>query len=215
MQTLVWVGPNCTEDVFEAAEKFDQVILIEPLQECCNFIFDKIGHLENVSIFCAACGEIEGEQEFHTYNVNGFSSSLGVVTDEAKEKFSRVDWRETTTRTVKVVNLGKLLDAIEVDEIDELVIDAQGMDLTILRTIESRLKRKQIKLIKSEADNGFQHYQGLDNRLGEQIKLMESCGYSPTLVSQTANFHPDVTWEPDCETETIDGLERVSGAVHV
>jgi len=215
MSTLVWVGPNCTTDVFEAAEKFDTVVLIEPLAECCEMLRKEIGHLPGVSILNCACGKDEGIAEFHTYNENGFSSSLGVVDNEAVEIFDRVDWSNTTTRDVQVVNLGKLIDALAIGTIDQLIIDAQGMDLTILRTIEKQLKAKQITLVKSEADNGFRHYQGLDNRLSEQIKFMESCGFVPLLVSGTATFHPDVIWERPSETEIVERLERISRAACV
>jgi len=135
MSSMIWVGPNCTQDVIESATKFDSVVLIEPLIECCNLLFQEIGHLPNVSIFNCACGKDEGFAEFHTYNENGFSSSLGVVAQEAVDMFSRVDWTNTTTREVQVINLGKFIDTLEIGKIDELIIDAQGMDLTILRTI--------------------------------------------------------------------------------
>lgn len=214
MSTLIWVGPNCTPDVIECAEKFDTVILIEPLIECCELLFKEIGHLPGVSIFNCACGKQEGIEKFHTYNENGFSSSLGVVDQEAVDLFDKVDWSKTSTREVQVINLGKFIETLEIGQIDQLIIDAQGMDLTILRTIEKPLKARQIKLVKSEADNGFKHYQGLDNRLDEQISFMESCGFYPLLVAGTVTIHPDVIWEAN-ETKTAEGLERVSSSACV
>jgi len=193
MKTLVWVGPNVSRDVFELVEQFDRVILIEPLEECCDLLFKELGDRENLFIICAACGVTEGIQEFHTYNCNGVSSSFGKVTQEARDKFKTVDWNDTTTREVNVVNLGKLLDAFEIEKVDRLIIDAQGMDLTILKTIETQLKRHDIKSLQTEADNGFQHYEDLDNRLENQESFMESCGYQLVSKSQ-ADFHPDVEW---------------------
>jgi hypothetical protein len=156
-----------------------------------------------------------GIQEFHTYNENGFSSSLGVVSGEAKERFSRVDWNKTSTREVTVVNLGELLDTLELDAIDQLIIDAQGMDLTILRTIKKHLQAGRIRMIKTEADNGFQHYDGLCNSLDEQVEFMQGCGFSPLLVSGSVKFHPDVIWERKDDAKATEGLERVSSAACV
>lgn len=212
MSTLIWVGPNCTQDVLDVAEKFETVILIEPLIECCELLKEKIGHFPSVSILNCACGETMGIQEFHTYNENGFSSSLGVVSVEAKERFNRVDWDKTSTREVTVVNLGELIDTLELGDIDQLIIDAQGMDLTILRTIKKHLQAGRIRMVKSEADNGFQHYDGLCNSLDDQVEFMQGCGFSPLLVSSSVKFHPDVIWERSNEVKAIEGLERVSSA---
>jgi FkbM family methyltransferase len=200
---LVYVGPNCTSDVEAYVNSHDKSYLFEPLPQAAQILRDSVQG-DCAEVIEAACSSEDGWADFHEYN-NGMSSSLLKVHDDAKDKFGRADWKETTAYQVKTINLGKWLDDRGIGEIETLVTDAQGMDLEILKTLEARLKSKSIKSIRTESDDeGFQHYQGFDNSLTAQREFMESCGYCPVKISETVTFHPDVLWKPINENSEIE-----------
>jgi FkbM family methyltransferase len=192
MKTLVWVGPNCTRDVTEIAKNFNRVVLFEPLPEVCQRLKQM---LPGATVVEAACSDAKGTATLRTYNRQGLSSSLYEVTDQARQKFGFVDWDKTETVEVDTVNLGDWLDENGIGEIKMMIVDAQGMDLRILKTVEQRLKDKTIGMLQTECDDqGFQHYQDSDNSLKSQREFMEPLGYRPSRLTSTVTFHPDVLW---------------------
>ncbi len=86
---------------------------------------------------------------------------------------------------------------MRIGPIETLVIDAQGMDLTIIKTIRPYLERKEIKTLIHEIDcDGFRHYDGLpENNFSAAVAFMESVGgYSMEPVPEIQPVNFDLAW---------------------
>jgi len=216
MKTLVYVGPNCTKEIAGFVDRHDVSFLFEPLPEAADKLRSMFVHRAGVFVIEAACGSTEGVCTFHQYN-HGLSSSLFEVTPEARERFCHADLSGDGSVNVRTVHLGKWLDREQVGYIDTLILDAQGSDLAILKTIGSRLAIGGVGVIRTEADDcGFRHYDGPGNSLDEQIKFLSPFGYQPAIVSGTVDFHPDVIWQrANDESEVPERLGRATGGLCV
>lgn len=209
MSVLVFVGPNCTSEIAGLVAKYDQSYLFEPLPNVAQQLRDLVGKRAN--IINAACGECEGQAAFHVYNKNGLSSSLGTVTEQAKSVFANADLSLQATISVDVINLHEWLVARKIDHIDRLIIDAQGMDLAILKTLEPMLSAGRIRFVTAEADGaGFKHYDGTpDNSVQGHVEFMRSCGFA-RLPGSLNEKHPNLEWEHESASTFSERLERLS-----
>jgi len=93
------------------------------------------------------------------------------MTGEAVAVYSaHYDLALQETIEVQVLHLGLMLQLIGVVTIDFLLIDAQGMDFTILKTVEPWISESRVGLIQLEADgDGFRHYDNLPDNSEESI----------------------------------------------
>jgi len=205
MNLLIWVGPNATADVDDLVTQFDQVILFEPLQSAYKQLKDRYRKIDHVEIVNCGCGDSHREAVFNIYNA-GLSSSFFTVTDQAVAKFQGRDWK-VKTQTAWMVNLGDFLSNRGITTIDKLVIDAQGFDLTILKTIEPWLVNQSVKQLTTEADMGeFRHYKNDGNSFESQKELLNRCGY--VLTNKSGAIHGDCNWEPSGnESQIFERLE--------
>jgi len=200
MKTCVIVGQNYPDKTLECiVDQADRIIIFEPLPDAvqaCRYAYKDSA---SVIVIEAACGELFGYSQFHRYNLNGVSSSLGTMTGEAVELYSgRYDLSLNETFDVQVVNLGSVLKWLGVIQIDLLFIDAQGMDFTILKTVEAWIAESAISVIQIEADGaGFRHYDGLpENSEEAAIKWMERFPeYKVSRLPGRMEQQPDLVFE--------------------
>jgi FkbM family methyltransferase len=175
MKTAVIVGQNYPDKTLDELVKMhDRVIVFEPLSAAASACRKKYAGDSKVIVFEAACGERWETRSFNIYNTNGLSSSLGEVTQQAKDVFSSYDLSLINTAQVYVVNLGSMLDMLSVKFLDCLMIDAQGMDFAILKTLHWMIESSSIGFIQVEADGpGYCHYTGTpDNSEASVIEWM-------------------------------------------
>jgi FkbM family methyltransferase len=148
-----------------------------------------------VIVIEAACGAGFSVEEFHIYNEAGLSSSLGTMTEEARDKWRQYDLSSQGVIVVNVVDLLEMLRMLGISEADCLVIDAQGMDFTILKTVEWLIAKGSIKYIQLEADGpGFRHYTGTpDNSETAILEWMAQFPhYEAGRLPNRAVHHPDL-----------------------
>jgi hypothetical protein len=77
------------------------------------------------------------------------------------------------------------------------MIDAQGMDLAILKTMRPFFERRAVRRVIHEIDvDGFRHYDGLpDNSLSGAVQYMEQFGsYQPYRLPDRNDFNFDLEW---------------------
>ncbi len=199
MRICVIVGQNFPDmTLARHIAQHDRVIIFEPLVEAVAAIRGMYSPRQKVTVVQAACGLEVGKAKFNVYNQNGLSSSLGTVTKESADKYAAFDLSLQGVREVDVVNLHDALKfTYTVDAIKTLRIDAQGMDLTILKTLEPFLERYAIEDIECEADgDGFKNYEGLpDNSVSGFKKFMEAFPrYEFSFVPERNDFNPDLKW---------------------
>ena len=198
-RVFVCVGPNrgCSETL-RLIQGHDRFFMFEPLPDAAKWLRDHNAELSDVfHVVEAACGVEEGKATMRIYNDYGASSSLGVCTEQARDKYSQADLSERGQIKVDVVNLCNFLTWFGIQQIETLVTDAQGMDLAILKTMEPYLRRRAIRRIVHEIDaDGFRHYEGLpDNSLSGAIAYMEQFGcYQPSRLPDRNDFNFDMEW---------------------
>jgi len=200
MTTCVIVGQNHPDKALERLVAIhDRVIVFEPLPEAaasCRYAYKDCPEL---IVFQAACGDYFETKTLNVYNQNGLSSSLGSMTADAVELYGgRYDLSLQSTEHVRVVNLGAMLEMLIVWTIDDLIIDAQGMDFTILKTVEPLVCLSRIKRIQLEADGcGFRHYEGLPgNSEASILEWMKSYPqYEASRLPERMKEQPDLVFE--------------------
>lgn len=196
MRSLAFVGCNTGRDVLKAVDAHDACWLFDPLQEVCDELRSKFAggyRGKFISIVNAAVYTDENPREFHVYNVNGLSSSLGTVTQQAKDLYSRCDLSLFDTRHVRCVKLSDYLPL----HLTTLIIDAQGCDLTILKSIEPWIAEGRIESIKAEADgDGATMYDGLpDNSEESMLAFMARFPhYECERIPHRVAWNPDFRW---------------------
>lgn len=199
MKTAVIVGQNHPDSTLaRLVDTFDRVIIFEPLPDAADACRYAYKDCASVIVFQAACGESFGPATFHQYNIRGLSSSLGTMTGEAQEVYSSFDLSLTGTVDVQVLHLGFMLQLLGVVSIDFLMIDAQGMDFAILKTVEPWIAGSRVGIIQLEADgNGFKHYDGLpDNSEASIIKWMSQFPqYELSRIADRMPEQPDLVFE--------------------
>lgn len=197
-KTIVIVGPHAGDmEIARLCEDHTEVWLIEPMPDPVQWLREHNGKNPNVHIVQAACGERSGKAIMTVYN-NGLSSSLGKCTDQAVELYSKYDLSEQGIIEVDVINLCEFLESNGITEIETLFTDSQGMDLAILKTMESWLERGSIQTIICESDyDGFRHYDGVPaNNVSDFLRYMSQFPqyeFRPD-ESKMHLLQPDLKW---------------------
>lgn len=193
MTTLVIVGQNMPDRATERLiAEHDRTWIFEPLPECaaaCRVAYPSAVVVE------AACGVLDGLTDFHVYNRDGLSSSLGWMTEQARELYSQYDLSLRKKLLVQVVDLNIHLRMHGVTDVTTLIIDAQGMDLTILKTMYSFIG--SIQYIQCEADGpGSRHYDGLpSNSEADFLEFMAQFPqYEAGRLPNRNTHNPDLFW---------------------
>jgi FkbM family methyltransferase len=198
MKTAVIVGQNYPDKTLDELVKMhDRVIVFEPLSAAAVACREKYAGVDKVLVFEAACGKAWAIETLNIYNTNGLSSSLGEVTQQAKQVFASHDLSLINTAQVYVVNLGTVLDMLSVKFIDCLMIDAQGMDFAILKTIHWMIETSSIGYIQLEADGpGYRHYTGTPDN--SEVAIVEWMSrypqYQADRLPNRLDAHPDLVF---------------------
>jgi FkbM family methyltransferase len=171
MRTAVIIGQNYPDaELVEIVGMHDRTIVFEPLPEAAEACRNAFANDPRLIVFQAACGESFSISKLNIYNHHGLSSSLGELTAEAREIYTTQDLSHKGSISVQVVNAAYILQMAGVQFIDFLLIDAQGMDFTILQTLQSYLEATAIGFIQIEADGaGFVHYTDTPDNSEESI----------------------------------------------
>jgi hypothetical protein len=118
------------------------------------------------------------------------------MTQQAKDVYAGHDLERTALISVPTIHLGNALFEMGVRSITTLVIDAQGMDLTILRTLSEYIEAG-IGFIQCESDGvGFRHYDGLPSN--SEVEIRDFMGtypkYKCEVVPERNAANPDLQW---------------------
>lgn len=186
MKTLVYCGANVGDGLAKIINRYERVVAFEPRPKSYFTLLKRFG-LRIIPI-CAALAEKSGNSPLYEY---GHSSSLAVMTCET---YKLLGYNYVGSSIfVPTINLYDLIS--QLDFVDMLVTDIQGMDLTVLRTIEPMLRRKQIGRIQCEQDIK-QHYEGLDNFISSHDKFWNDLPYKEvSRVRDACGFQVDVTYQ--------------------
>lgn len=122
-----------------------------------------------------AVGEKDGESSFHLagpvdpsnplrhqegISNYGCSSLLPFSANVAEEWPGRIDFKEFAEVPVKTVRLETFMRELHLDEIDYLHIDAQGMDLAVLRSLGPYLSKVKEGVLEAPINEKKKIYEG-------------------------------------------------------
>tara|TARA_R100000908_G_scaffold48267_1_gene23996 strand:+ start:4193 stop:4828 length:636 start_codon:yes stop_codon:yes gene_type:complete len=174
MSTLVYVGANMGGSLWNMVGKYDSVHVFEPDPEIFYHLKEIYGSYKWVNLVNAACSENKGKAKFFI-TPNRVSSSLSIVsTSTHEEDHPQRDYREIEVNTI---NLLEYLKEHNVEYIDYYMSDAQGSDLTILKTIKPYIDNKKIgKMFIETHGDGLYIYDNLNNQF-EGFKELLSANY--------------------------------------
>jgi len=196
IRRLVFVGCNIGLDVDQLVAAHDICWLIEPIPEVATALRRRYKTTRDKVVFVIqkACYRESAFAPFRIYNKNGLSSSLGTVTPESRQAYATADLSLCDEITVECVNLNSLLPPDQF--VDTLIIDAQGADLAILKTVHNRLARGLFGTVTAEADGDeFANYSGLeDNSATAMVRYMSQFPYDCRRVPGRVDWNPDFQW---------------------
>jgi len=207
MRAAIIVGQNYPDACSDTlVERHDRIVIFEPLPDAANACRDRYKGDPKVIVLEAACGLWFSREPFTVYNTNGLSSSLGSVTEDAVQRFSSQNLAAVESHEVQVCNLGDMLEILGIDSLAVCVIDAQGMDFAILKTLRGLIEASAIEYIQLEADGeGFRHYDGLpDNSEAAIVQWMKQFPqYELQKLPGRVSFHPDLVFMLNAQNEEL------------
>jgi len=167
MTTLVYIGANCGNSLWNLIDKFDSVYAFEPDPEMFEQLNRRYRQFEWVTLVNAACSLEKGETDLYI-TPNRVSSGLSDIDTETYGGESAFK-----TVRVKTVNLSEYLKENGIDYIDLYYSDCQGSDLNVLSTIKEYVDDKKIgeMFIETHGDGVFL-YKGLNNQFSSFKKLL-------------------------------------------
>jgi len=143
---MIYCGVNRGGGFFQRVGRFDLSIGFEANPVLCKelkYVADK-RNIRNIEIINAALCDFDGHVNFNVNN-NDCTSSIGRINSVVHPTIKTIQ-----TISVRAVNLKKFLKTRGIQRIDFYLSDLQGMDLTILRTIEPLLEKKRIEILQCE-----------------------------------------------------------------
>lgn len=167
MTTLIYIGANQGNSLWDIFDKYDEVYAFEPDPEIFEQLNRKFRQFEWVTLVNAACSFEDGESDLYV-TPNRVSSSLSDVDIETYGGDSAFK-----VVKVKTINLAKYLKDNGVEYVDFYYSDCQGSDLNILSTMKEYVDNKKINEMYIETHgDGIFLYKGLDNQFSSFKKYL-------------------------------------------
>lgn len=194
-KTLIYCGLYRGVTFRQLVPHFDIAIGFEPSPELFHQLEEEYRNWSNVTVVHAAVAEYEGTITFHIHSFDA-ASSIGTLTNEWR-RIQGLNITPVKTIEVPCVHLGFFLEKMNVRNIDALVTDAEGYDLTILRSVEPLIRNRMIRCITCEVERDnfpFRHDGVPSNKekdfhvlLGDDYELVRRLGEKDW-------FCHDLTW---------------------
>lgn len=164
MKTCVYIGANKGDGLYNYIDH-DIVYAFEPDPEMYDLCLKRYAYINHVKVINSACGEFNEIKTLYVLENRVGSSLSETSSTETIKSIKQIQ--------VNVVNLFNFLQSRGIDHIDTYVSDAQGSDLSVLKTIKPMVDSKQIETLKIETHNDFiKLYENLDNRFSEFKKIL-------------------------------------------
>lgn len=203
-KVLIYVGAHRGWTLKAMLPRFDRAFAFEPQPDCLRELAATFAGARNLEILPAVVSDRPGSAVFHVYGATGGSSSLGAMTQASADVVIPLgaDVAFQGDLNVEGVFLPDFCRQRGIEAIDMLVTDAQGMDLTILKTMRPFLERRALRAIQAEVDkDGLPAYRGLENSRSAWIEFFRSFpGYRVTHGpingwDDPGEIQADIAWE--------------------
>ena len=178
-ELLVYLGVNRGSSLDRLHWQYKKCIAIEADPNHYAYLKEKYKNEKHIQLLHAAATDTDGTVVLNIASNDGKSSSLGNFDEAFKDNFTMVQ-----SVTVPAINICNYFKANNITYITDYISDIQGMDLTVLKTMQYYINHKLIGTIVSETvKNEFKNiYKNLpDNSIGGFEALLNN---NYTLTAQ-------------------------------
>ena len=193
--TLVYIGLNKGDSFAAMQYKFKLAIGYEANPDLYKKLIQKFKGKKNIRLFNLAASDKDSEAFFHiSQNRDMVSSSLHDFSKNHKTNVGHL-------KKIKVItiNLSKHLESQRIKFIDSYLSDAEGHDLTILKSLENFINTNRIRKIQCEVTrnnrenphlntNNYEDY--FDKFIPPQYKKISS-GWGTLIKGKFDDVPPD------------------------
>lgn len=175
----IWidVGAHEGESTFPFAA-VDPSLLVYAFEPNLHAAARIMGRLRNYVVLPIAIAERDGSAVLHLTAYEQSSSLLPADEVGLKSWVSEVEFRVVGSATVPTMRLDTFLDGADIRHIDFLKVDAQGLDLEVVKSAGDRLR--DIAKIQLEATTStYRQYEGAPGK-AVIVEYMESMGFRLT-----------------------------------
>ena len=183
----------------------------------CEKVQKKCASYQNVKVINGVLSNTHDELvDFYIQDANSthkdYCSSVGKITKEYHDMSSNIITLQRTVK-VKTINLYTFIQKEGITNIDFLLTDLEGSDLTVLKTLKPLIDGGVIKKIRSEVelDHMPVRFEGLNNKLcdfkellGSKYRLAKKTKASDLAYERAA---PKDYFSVDCEWILDEGIE--------
>ncbi len=196
MKVLVYCGLHEGASFARIFGHFDLAIGFEPIPKLFAGLQRTFAEFSKVRIYHAALSDQDGPVLFNIYS-DAATSSIGTLSEEWLARRKDSDFRVVTSVEITGRHLGNFLTQQGITEIDTLVTDVQGFDLTVLRTVEPLIRERRIRCITCEVERDHfpKTYDGTPGNKERDFLLLLSPDYDLEKRSGGEDwFNHDLTW---------------------
>lgn len=184
---IVEAGAHKGRDTAEFAAIFPdaRVLAFEPHPELAKQARAATHGAENVEIVAAGLGPEAGSKPFHVSGGASSASSSFRTPNAYRTVQPRISFRKTIP--ARMERLDAALDARGLEKFDFLWLDVQGMELDVLKSVESRLPRASAVFVEVCRVELFDDCA----LLPETEAFLESCGFAMVLDQSVGRPYGD------------------------
>jgi FkbM family methyltransferase len=169
------------DPVIDAIERYDcRALLIEPQPEPFSRLQSLHADRDNVHLLNVAIGDIDGERDFFTVELDGMPewvaqlASFDRETIEGHQRYMPAGCQIRVQSTkVKTMTFETALDAAGMETVDVLQIDAEGYDLELLKLFD--IPRREPIIV------NFEHAHLSRSDRVSAVDLLVAAGYQVTI----------------------------------
>lgn len=172
LRVVMDVGANrgeWTAGLLSCAPALERVICYEPALSALDLLRGRFASEDRVEIVDAAVADAAGRQDFFEEPEGGETSSL---VDSFSNALARA-------REVRLVTIDDELDRLAIAQVDLLKVDAEGMDLHVLRGGERALRSHRIAAVQFEYGGAWAK---AGSTLTGAFDLLRSHGYEVNVL---------------------------------
>lgn len=163
---IINVGANQGDAFNKFVDNNTIIYAFEPTHELLSkYLYPKSENNSNIIIIPFA---VDIENTFKIFNISGQAdwgcSSLYEFSDDIEDKWpNRTDFKKTHSYIVPTITLYDFCEIYKIDKIDYLLIDAQGSDFNVLKSLKDKINIVEEGVI--EASNNVDLYKNVNNRI--------------------------------------------------
>lgn len=163
----------------------DRSLLVYAFEPDLRVASRTMGRLRNFVVMPIAISETDGSAEFQINAYEQSSSLLHADKTGIKNWVSEQEFKVVGTTTVPTMRLDTFMDRAGIESVDYLKIDAQGLDLAVVKSAGERL-RDVVKVQLEATTATYRQYEGAPDR-SAIVDFMESMGFR--LVEEEIQSH--------------------------